>query len=94
MSRKTVETFVELARRDAAVQEQVAEALKDTDPVHALIAVAASAGFRFTEAELTESLGGPLSDQALEAVAGGLSAPQEWFAETYRSARPRQVEPD
>ena len=94
MSPNTIEAFVELARRDAALQERVAEALNHADPVDALIAVAASAGFRFTEADLTASLGGPLSDQALEAVAGGMSAPKEWFAETYRSGRPRQVEPD
>ena len=94
MSPNTVEAFVQLARRDAAVQERVAEALKQVDPVRALIAVAESAGFHLTEAELTASLGGPLSDQALEAVAGGSSSPKEWFAETYRSGRPRQVESD
>ena len=93
MSPNTIEAFVELARRDAAVQEQVAEALKHADPVHALIAVARSAGFDFTEAELNASLGGPLSDQALEAVAGGFSS-KEWFAEMYRSGPPRKVEPN
>ena len=93
MSPNTIEAFVELARRDAAVQEQVAEALNQSDPVHALIAVARSAGFRFTEAELTASLGGELSDRALEAVAGGFS-PQEMFAEFRPSSRPRKVEPD
>jgi len=94
MSPNSIEAFIVLARRDAAVQEQVAEALKHADPVHALMAVAESAGFRFTEAELTASLGGALSDQALETVAGGMYAPQEFFAETYRSGRPRQVEPN
>jgi predicted ribosomally synthesized peptide with nif11-like leader len=94
MTPNTVEAFVELARRDAAVQERVAEALNHADPVHALIAVARSAGFEFSEAELTASLGGPLSDQALEAVAGGIYSPTEWFAEFRRSGRPGQVEPD
>jgi predicted ribosomally synthesized peptide with nif11-like leader len=93
MSPNTLEAFVELARRDAAVQEQVAAALNHADPVHALMAVARSAGFRFTEADLTASLGGPLSDQSLEAVVGGF-APQEMFAEFRPSRRPRQVEPD
>lgn len=94
MSPNTIEAFVELARRDAAVREQVAEALNDAEPVHALIAVARSAGFPFTEADLTASLGGPLSDQALEAVVGGFSSPAEMFAEFRPSGRPRQVEPN
>ena len=94
MSQNTLEAFVELARRDAAVQEQVAAALNHADPVHALIVVAQSAGFRFTEAELTASLEGPLSDRALEAVAGGMWSPQEMFAEFRSSGRPRKVEPD
>jgi predicted ribosomally synthesized peptide with nif11-like leader len=94
MSPNSIEAFIELARRDAAVQEQVAEALNHADPVQALIEVARSAGFSFTAAELTATLGGPLSDQALEAVSGGW-AHQEWFAETFRrSSRPGQVEPD
>ena len=91
MSPNTIEAFVELARRDAGVQEQVAEALKQADPAPALMAVAQAAGFRLTEAELTAALGGPLSDRSLEAVAGGF-APQEWFAEIRRSGRPGQVE--
>ena len=94
MSPNTVQAFVELTRRDAAVQEQVAAALNHADPVHALMAVAQSAGFRFTEAELTASLGGRIGDGALDAVVGG-SSPLEWFAETFRrSGRPGQVEPD
>jgi predicted ribosomally synthesized peptide with nif11-like leader len=95
MNPNTIEAFIELARRDAAVQEQVAAALNHTDPVHALTEVARSAGFSFTAAELTASLGGPISDGALDAVVGGLSSPVEWFAETFRrSGRPGQVEPN
>ena len=94
MSPNTIEAFVELARRDAGVQERVADALKQVDPVPALLAVAASAGFRLTEAELTGSLGGRLSDRSLDAVAGGLSSPVEMFAEFRRSGRPGQVERD
>jgi predicted ribosomally synthesized peptide with nif11-like leader len=93
MNPNSIEAFIELARRDAAVQEQVAEALNHTDPVHALIEVARSAGFSFTEAELTASLGGRIGDGALDAVVGGF-APVEMFAEMFRrSGRPGQVEP-
>jgi predicted ribosomally synthesized peptide with nif11-like leader len=93
MNPNSIEAFIELARRDAAVQEQVAEALNHTDPVHALMAVARSAGFSFTAAELTASLGGPMSDQSLESVVGGYSG-AEWFAEFRRSGRPGQIEPN
>ena len=72
MSPNSIEAFIELARRDAAVQEQVAEALNHTDPVHALMAVARSAGFSFTAAELTASLGGPMGDAALECRGRGI----------------------
>jgi hypothetical protein len=53
-----------------------------------------SVGFLVTAADLTASLGKPVSDQALEAVVGG-SSPQQWFAETFRrSGRPGEVEPN
>jgi hypothetical protein len=74
------------------VQERVAEALKQADPIPSLMAVAESAGFALTEAGLTEWLGGRLSDGSLDAAAGGLSAPAEMFAEFRRSGRPGQVE--
>ena len=79
MNPNSIEAFIDLARRDAAVQ--------------ALIEVARSAGFSFTEAELTASLGGRIGDGALDAVVGGF-APVEMFAEMFRrSGRPGQVEP-
>ena len=93
MIHHTIEAFAERARRDAALQAQVVHALQQPEPARALCAVAESAGFQLTEADVAASLGGPMSDAAMESVVGGFAS-KEWFAETFRLDRPHQIEGD
>lgn len=81
----SLNAFLELANRDAALQERVVAASKQPGPVDALVSVAASAGFDLTAAQLEAVFAGELSDQQLDAVSGGYAfrAPGEWFAECY-----------
>ena len=93
MKSATITEFLELVRRDAAVQERVAEAAKQKEPLHAIVKVAFDTGFGITAEELQAVLQGELSHQELAAASGGLgaplvsgiSSPKEWFAEQYAS---------
>lgn len=93
MKSTEISEFIELVRRDAAVQERVAEAAKQKEPVNAIVKVALDAGFEITAEELKAALEGELSHRELAAAAGGLEspvvgvfrAPGEWFAELYSS---------
>jgi predicted ribosomally synthesized peptide with nif11-like leader len=75
--------FWGLVKRDAAVQAKVEDAAKMADPAQAIQAVAVDAGFNVTADDLRAALLGELSEQDLAHVAGGLSSPNEWFAEQY-----------
>jgi predicted ribosomally synthesized peptide with nif11-like leader len=79
----SVADFLELVRNDAAVQEQMAVASKEKEPLDAMLRVAAAAGFGFTIDDLRSALTREQGDAALENVVGGLSSPLEWFAEGY-----------
>ena len=93
MKSSTITEFLELVRRDAAVQERVAEAAKQMKPIHAIVKVALDAGFTITPEELHAVLERELSQQELAAASGGLGtplvsavrSPSEWFAEQYTS---------
>jgi len=99
MTSTSVSEFWALANRDAAVQEKVAEAAKQPEPLQALLSVALEAGFQLKAEDLDGSLTGELSDKQLAQVAGGVSqlgagnavptagfrAPGEWFAEQFTS---------
>ena len=82
MKTSTFQEFVAFARKDAAIQERVAEALKGSQPVNDIIAVAAEHGYTLAHDEVTAALDGAMSDRDLETVAGGFSD-KEWFAESY-----------
>jgi hypothetical protein len=71
MEPKTVAGFWALVKRDAAVQEHVAFAAKQADPLDALVKVAADAGFLLGASELRRSLHGELNEGELERVSGG-----------------------
>jgi hypothetical protein len=81
MKPSTFQEFVAFARMDAAIQERVAEALKGSQPVNDIIAIAADSGHALAHDEVTAALDGALGDHDLETVAGGFRAPTEWFAE-------------
>jgi predicted ribosomally synthesized peptide with nif11-like leader len=80
---KSAADFFALVRSDAAVQERVAAALKEKNPLDAVLAVASAAGFTLDAGDLQSLLAPSLSDDALNQVAGGgaFRAPAEWFAE-------------
>ena len=75
MNTAAVETFWDLARRDAAVQQRVVAASEQDDPLQAMAAVAVEVGIRITPSDLARSLGGELTDSELDAVVGGGKAP-------------------
>ena len=99
MTSNAVSEFWALARKDAAVQERVAEAAKQTEPLQAILSVARAAGFQLTAEDLHASLAGELGDKELEQVAAGANqvgysaptasfrAPGEWFAEAYTNLK-------
>ena len=84
----SLEQFVALVRNDAAVQERVVAASKAEQPVDAILAVAAEAGFQLTADDVKAIFNPELGNAELDSVAGGLSSPNEMFAE-YRSNKPR-----
>ena len=95
MSPSSFDAFLNLARRDAALQERVVAALQQADPAKALLTVTRDAGFQFSEADLGAVLERELSESELDAVAGGsiatgptqaagFRAPGEWFAESLK----------
>lgn len=86
--------FVDLARRDAAIQERVVSALKQANPVSALLALTREAGFHVSEADLAATLNQALDDRALDAVAGGYFDSKEWFAEFRSLGQPRKIQGD
>jgi predicted ribosomally synthesized peptide with nif11-like leader len=76
MSKEAVEQMFQAAATDTALQQM----LESADGYAAAVAIGAENGFNFTEEEaqavlsergLIEGLEGELSDEALEAVAGG-----------------------
>ncbi len=83
MTTMSLEAFLDLARRDAAVQERVGAALRQPNPEQAVLAVARDAGFQLSASDLEAALGAPLDDRALEQAVGGSSTgtPNEWFSE-------------
>jgi|SoiMethySBSTD1v2_1073268.scaffolds.fasta_scaffold601353_3 predicted ribosomally synthesized peptide with nif11-like leader len=83
-----LENFLALVRNDAAVQELVVAASKAEQPVDAILAVAAQAGFQLTADDVKSVFNPELGHAELDRVAGGLASPQEMFAE-YRSNKPR-----
>lgn len=83
-----LENFLALVRNDAAVQERVVAGSKSEQPVDAILAIAAQAGFQLTEDEVKSVFNPELGNAELDRVAGGLSSPTEMFAE-YRSNKPR-----
>ena len=74
MNTAAVETFWDLARRDAAVQRRVVAASEQDNPLEAMAAVAVEIGIRITPSELARSLGGALTDSELDMVVGGGAA--------------------
>lgn len=93
MKSAAIAEFLELVRRDAAVQERVAEAAKQKEPLQAVVRVALDAGFEIRAEELEAVLERELSQQELAAASGGVGSPvvgalilpKEWFAEQYAS---------
>jgi len=88
MKTSTFQEFVTFARTDAAIQERVAEALKGSQPVNDIIAIAADNGHTLAHDEVTAALDGAMTDRDLETVAGGFSD-KEWFAEMYATTFPK-----
>jgi predicted ribosomally synthesized peptide with nif11-like leader len=92
MKSASIADFLELVRRDAAVQERVAEAARQKDPLQAVVKIASDAGFEIRPQELEAVLERELSEQELAAASGGVGSPaaagfspSEWFAEQYAS---------
>jgi hypothetical protein len=80
MKTATFEEFVSFARTDAGMQERVTEALKSSQPVQDVLALATDCGYALERDEVTAALDGALSDRDLEAIVGGC---KEMFAEAY-----------
>ena len=84
----SLENFLALVRNDAAVQERIVAASKAEQPVDAILAVAAQAGFQLTEDDVKSVFNPELGNADLDKVAGGMTSPVEMFAE-YRSNKSR-----
>jgi predicted ribosomally synthesized peptide with nif11-like leader len=84
----SLENFLALVRNDAAMQEQVVAASRAEQPIEAILAVAAQAGFQLTEDDVKSLFNPELGNAELDRVAGGL-APVEMFADAYRSNKSR-----
>jgi predicted ribosomally synthesized peptide with nif11-like leader len=88
---ETVSAFWASVQNDAAVQERVVQASRQSNPLQAILNIARSAGFHFTSDQLRESLTplpgenefGRVAGSAAMARVAGLRAPGEWFAEVY-----------
>jgi len=89
MKSDALEQFLSVMKRDAAVQERVADAMKHAAPLEAISAIASEAGCPVTIEDLRTVFNGQLADRDLEAVAGGTFSPAEWFAEGFRALQPR-----
>lgn len=71
MRNEAFETFLAKVQNDESLRNELRAAGGETDmPVEALVAFAASKGYEFKVADIS----GELTDQPLEAVAGGLLA--------------------
>jgi len=92
-----LEQFLELARRDAAVQERLAAAVRTDCPISAVRTLASDVGFSLSDEQAARLAGeGELNDAQLDSVAGGarISSPQEMFAEFSSTTRPGKIERD
>lgn len=78
---KSLQEFLEFARTDAALLERVALAMRGANAATDVLTVAKSAGWVLNEGGVRAELDGALSEQDLEAVAGGFAGGDEWFAE-------------
>ena len=71
----TLEEFAEFAKKDEALKEKIVRiiTMKGGTQTDAMIALAAEQGYKLTLEEKIDNLEG-LSDDALEAVSGGVKA--------------------
>ncbi len=88
MTHMTLSAFLDIARRDAALQERVQMALGATNPQEAVVALAHSRGIALSATDLAAAFSGELGEDALEAVAGGGFTPTEFFSE-FKTTAPK-----